>query len=129
MRYIKVIMGLVGLSTAALSGCAADASAVAPAEEATDEAASAEYGCPWGSQWVYEAGTCVSTPYTYNASPGAYGCALGAVLSGRGNVVCFIRPSPYANPYPYPYNPYNPYNPSYPAPSYPAPTYPAPIRR
>ena len=91
MKRIGTIVGMLGFSLAlALAGCAASTEEQDPEvlDSPTGEAASAQHYCWPGSEYVYEAGMCVSQPYTIDYTPGARGCTNGAVISGRGNTVC-----------------------------------------
>ncbi len=99
-----VVLLAVSLSTA-IAGCMAatdevdgeergDLSAVAApadAEESVGEASAAHHchHCPPGTTYVSVVNTCVTEPARFDYTPWAHGCPHGAILTGRGNVICF----------------------------------------
>ncbi|WP_437934668.1 hypothetical protein [Sorangium sp. So ce341] len=102
MAESRKIMLLAASLSAAIAGCMAatdegdgregSAAALAPAdaEESVGEASAAQHchGCPPGTTYVAVVNTCVTEPARFDATPGAYGCRYGAILTGRGNVIC-----------------------------------------
>ena len=123
MRKLQTTISLLAFAAAAATMVGCVTGAEEPESEASiAEAAEAQYGgCPWGSQYVVEAGMCISTPFRIDRSPYAYGCRRGAVVSGLGNIICIVRPR--FGPY------YPPYYPPYQPPVYQPPVYaPAPRR-
>jgi hypothetical protein len=103
MNKTGKIMALLAVSTsAALTGCMAGAvdTEVEEAEysvpeqgsrsraggETLGEAAGAV--CLPGYVYVAAVNACVSTPYTINTTPGAFGCPNGGIRSAYGIVFC-----------------------------------------
>ncbi|XXX73365.1 hypothetical protein WMF30_37570 [Sorangium sp. So ce134] len=100
----KIVALLAAALSASLAGCMAAtdegdgegredlsaAQAPAAAEESVGEAAAAQHchGCPSGTTYVAVVDTCVTEPARFDYSPWAYGCRHGAILTGRGNVIC-----------------------------------------
>ncbi|WP_437313915.1 hypothetical protein [Sorangium sp. So ce385] len=98
----KIVVLIAASLSAAIAGCMAatdegdgredPSAALAPAdvEESVGEAPAAQHchGCPPGTTYVAVVNTCVTEPARFDATPGAYGCRYGAILTGRGNVIC-----------------------------------------
>ncbi|WP_437807634.1 hypothetical protein [Sorangium sp. So ce1078] len=97
----KIVVLLAASLSTAIAGCMGETdegdgedlssvAAPADAEESVGEAPAAQHchHCPPGSTYVAVVDTCVTEPARFDYTPWAYGCRHGAIVTGRGNVIC-----------------------------------------
>lgn len=100
----KIVVVLAASLSTAIAGCMAATdegdgdereglsavAAPADAEESVGEAPAAHHcdHCPPGTTYVAVVNTCVTEPARFDYTPWAHGCLNGAILTGRGNVIC-----------------------------------------